>query len=1014
LDVIGKVVKALGDVMAWLGRHPGAVKAVAEAFVAWESIKGITAVVTALQTVLKALGAVKVEAPLAAASLEAAGARGARGLGMMRGAMAAAGPLGIAALGADIGSDLIPRNLQVPFSGIGAAGTIKDLLAGKGVWESLFPSWQHPDNKPPGAPSMPPANDPFQRGNPMNRPATPDGKSFYSQYAGGGAPPAPPGDPDAPGVPGSLLDLFNKDKKGPKGPRLPQAPELPYGPGYGAPPQPGESASHYSDRQRILEVEHQIEEDRARVQQLEQANNATAEDIQQAKNKLAHDEADVQQARLRMHEEEQNELKKYLGGLKEHTGQLEQIGAKIDDDFGISKGLSGIAENLTKFLANLVAAPVYGSLMGTMAAAGGVPSGAGGLIGMGAVSGMFGQQYTPQYQALMQAMGLGGGKGGHGGGFRIPNMGAGGLSGLIPPGSNVFTGPHTEDTHGALVPRAAALKNLIGKMFGVTNIGGYHAPDGFNEHSSGEALDIMVGDNKALGDEINAFLQQNASALGLQYDIWQQQIRYPGQAPRMMENRGSPTQNHLDHVHARLLPGAIGGAGGPDLSSTLLGDAGMGLGIGPGATGAGQNFDALAARESSGNWAINTGNGYYGGLQFDNPTWAQYGGRAIAPNAAMATREQQIMIAQRAMQARGGPQSLWPQNYGALGGFATGGESSDTALARLTPGEHVLTTSDVAAMGGQSGVYSFRQSLHKDSPKTGGTGGVGGMGGLLGFWGGGEVPDAPPPAPPQPTPPPPPAPPPMDPSLTPKQLMDTANRPRQLPYIKPGEQGPAGPKEPPKPKEPAGPSEPKDPNAHVPGGLPGPPPPQAPGGPQPGPTMIGGVAPPKGSGPGFQFGGGSIGGAEGAAASAANMFAPGAGVAAQIGMQELNRGISAAGQAGGALFSGFLQTVLPAGGSELAQNSWLTKWAGGIVGAKPQLPNVAGTKSASSGLTPEQMAESGGGAPPGAAAGPPGGNTHNGPIVHIENFNAGDRGDASVANEIARHAGATNSLTGSR
>ncbi|GHG48539.1 hypothetical protein GCM10012320_15890 [Sinomonas cellulolyticus] len=59
----------------------------------------------------------------------------------------------------------------------------------------------------------------------------------------------------------------------------------------------------------------------------------------------------------------------------------------------------------------------------------------------------------------------------------------------------------------------------------------------------------------------------------------------------------------------------------------------------------GAMWDKIAQCESSGNWAANTGNGYYGGLQFDISSWLANGGGQYAPNASLATREQQIAVA---------------------------------------------------------------------------------------------------------------------------------------------------------------------------------------------------------------------------------------------------------------------------------------------------------------------------------------------------------------------------------
>ncbi|POH74867.1 transglycosylase [Arthrobacter glacialis] len=64
-------------------------------------------------------------------------------------------------------------------------------------------------------------------------------------------------------------------------------------------------------------------------------------------------------------------------------------------------------------------------------------------------------------------------------------------------------------------------------------------------------------------------------------------------------------------------------------------------------------WDAIAQCESTGNWAINSGNGYYGGLQFDIGTWIGAGGGAYAPNASLATKAQQIDIANKVYATRG-------------------------------------------------------------------------------------------------------------------------------------------------------------------------------------------------------------------------------------------------------------------------------------------------------------------------------------------------------------------------
>jgi resuscitation-promoting factor RpfA len=69
-------------------------------------------------------------------------------------------------------------------------------------------------------------------------------------------------------------------------------------------------------------------------------------------------------------------------------------------------------------------------------------------------------------------------------------------------------------------------------------------------------------------------------------------------------------------------------------------------------------WDKVAACESSGNWHTNTGNGYYGGLQFTSSTWAAYGGRAYASRADLATKVQQITVAERVLKGQG--PGAWP------------------------------------------------------------------------------------------------------------------------------------------------------------------------------------------------------------------------------------------------------------------------------------------------------------------------------------------------------------------
>jgi LysM repeat protein len=76
------------------------------------------------------------------------------------------------------------------------------------------------------------------------------------------------------------------------------------------------------------------------------------------------------------------------------------------------------------------------------------------------------------------------------------------------------------------------------------------------------------------------------------------------------------------------------------------------------ASSGGANWSAIAACESGGNWGANTGNGFYGGLQFTEQTWLAYGGGQYAPSANQASESQQIAVAQRVLAGQG--IGAWP------------------------------------------------------------------------------------------------------------------------------------------------------------------------------------------------------------------------------------------------------------------------------------------------------------------------------------------------------------------
>ncbi|WP_424215947.1 transglycosylase family protein (plasmid) [Streptomyces sp. BI20] len=85
-------------------------------------------------------------------------------------------------------------------------------------------------------------------------------------------------------------------------------------------------------------------------------------------------------------------------------------------------------------------------------------------------------------------------------------------------------------------------------------------------------------------------------------------------------------------------------------------------------------WDAVAQCESGGNWSINTGNGFYGGLQFTPSTWAAFGGTAYASNAHLASKSQQIAIAEKVLKGQG--KGAWPHCGVGLSSASSGGSGS--------------------------------------------------------------------------------------------------------------------------------------------------------------------------------------------------------------------------------------------------------------------------------------------------------------------------------------------------
>lgn len=626
--------------------------------------------------------------------------------------------------------------------------------------------------------------------------------------------------------------------------------------GYGAAPRPGQTAQQYSAEQAVYEAQQKSAEARARLAQVEQSATATAEDLITARNNLRKAEVDEHQAQLRLTE-----------SAGKATEQLGQVGAQIDADFGASKGLSGIVENITKMIAGFAAAPIIGAMSGAQAGLGFKPGEAGsGLMGILASSGAFGPQFVPAGRSSPSSA------------ITIPPYSPD-ITLPAAPSSATAGSTATYGSPTAALPGESARAFAHRAMMPYWQSQGFQVGDhpdplpggkAYGEHQHG-AIDVMIP-NLAAGNRV---LQQALSDPNVYGAIFNNQTYGYGHGKSPQDyaagHTGDPNQDHQNHVHIWYKPGNPGNI---DPTGTPPMTAGGVLGGGSG--GATPVF------------VVNMPGGGLGGM-------ADIAGADVLGGPASAA-------------SPGGGFTGGRSGYAA--GRSGGGGGGGGGFLPLTPGQ--LTNPGLTNPTPAGGGAAAYQAGRGGGPVRGGGGGGGLFPGLIG--------------PPQ--------------------------------------------------------SAPGDLSAF----------PDAGGGPDAGNTLIGGQAPAEGSGSGFGgISGGILGAAMGAASSAAGLAVSGAAMgmdggaggaaasaAMQIGVQLINRAVGQAGQVAGIAASGIMETLLPFGTSEIAQNNWLTKIVGGIVGAKPVMPNMAGGsgKKTPEGLTPEQAAQFGnankGPTPEDVAGKPPG------------------------------------------
>jgi resuscitation-promoting factor RpfA len=107
-------------------------------------------------------------------------------------------------------------------------------------------------------------------------------------------------------------------------------------------------------------------------------------------------------------------------------------------------------------------------------------------------------------------------------------------------------------------------------------------------------------------------------------------------------------------------------------------------------------WDRVAACESGGNWKINTGNGYYGGLQFSSRTWLGFGGRKYASSAHRASKAEQIAIARRVLASQG--PGAWPVCSRRAGLTKSNGKANRSATPATNPGVKSKATTKKAVV----------------------------------------------------------------------------------------------------------------------------------------------------------------------------------------------------------------------------------------------------------------------------------------------------------------------------
>ncbi|WP_078321139.1 phage tail tape measure protein [Mycobacteroides chelonae] len=216
------------------------------------------------------------------------------------------------------------------------------------------------------------------------------------------------------------------------------------------------------DPQRIFDAEsgverakNNLEQDRIRRLELEAKGNASQRELLSIKNQIQEDERAYVSAQMKLQEAQQGTWKKQTDAANKFASSMGQIGAALDNDLGISKGLAGMADNLVRFVANLAAAPMLGQLSAVAQANGGIQRTGSGLAGF--IGQQMGMGQTTQQQ-------------GYGAGYGGAAYAGGAYPGDTALLANVPAGRYTQEERGDLTQGLAdcssAVEDLVNIMDG--------------------------------------------------------------------------------------------------------------------------------------------------------------------------------------------------------------------------------------------------------------------------------------------------------------------------------------------------------------------------------------------------------------------------------------------------------------------------------------------------------------------------------------------------------------------